>query len=1255
MSEQRNNAHDCPRLIEVALPIREISAESVRDKSLRHGHISTLHLWWARRPLAASRAVVFASLVPDPDDPRCPAYFRAAVERHLKTHVPAELKHYYRGRQVHRDEDPYRPYAGMPDTLRNRLLTFIAKWSPESLAFEAGKAKKEPEPKYLLDDRSLVKWETSDPANAQGREVLRIARELVKVAHVGQASSLSASSCFVPFDPESPIGRHARHLPHWRQEGVTYFVTFRLADSMPQEKLSAWHSERETWLSENPEPHTTEQRRAYHERFTDKFHQWLDAGDGSCALQKPEVGRLVETALKHFDGQRYRLGDYVVMPNHVHVLLTPLGAHTLSDILHSWKSYTATQINRLLNKAGKFWQDESFDHIVRKPEHLQRYKEYIRANPAKAGLKSGFIVGCGSASISDSQDGRPTIIDSQDGCPTGCPTVLDPFAGGGAIPLEAGRLGCQAIANDYNPVAYLILRATCEFPQKYGKPGMRRSPIEDWRLPIFEQSEIDNRKSQIREVPNVLAHDVEQWARWILERAREKIGHLYPPGRDGRPVVGYLWARTAPCSNPSCRGEIPLLRSLLVCNKKDKQVALTMEVVVGQASSLQKKGNRQDACPPTIKFGIAEGAAIKKTDGTMQNRGNTLCPYCGQVTPVADLRTAGLEGRMGEQMVAVITEDKGGKRYRPVEEADLAAFRAAAAMEVERPSEPIEEGQWNIKTWLYGMKTWGSLFNPRQLVAMQTFVGCLLEALERMKAVEQAPSLHKNSLDGCPPTIADEEYRKAVGVYLGLWLSRIAQRSSNVGLWDTTRETLQHPFGRQAIPMTWDYPEANPFSESTGGAVGGLDWMTRVILHESTGGRPAAVTRGDGAALSLDTASCDVVVTDPPYFDAIAYGDLSDYFYVWLKRGLAGVIPEALVTPLTPKVDEATALKHRHAGDGGKADAHFKSKLAAVLAETHRVMKPDGVISIMFAHQSTKAWTALVTAIFEAGLTVDATWPIDTELTTALKASMSALSSSVTVICRPRVVGSAAAFRQVRKEIEQVVQESVKRFWSYGFRGADLIVACYGPAVGVFGKYERVEKADGTPVGIPELLDLAKQAARDAIAGEFRGDNLSTLYYVWANLYGAAEQAWDDARLVVQIGGNEDNAMEVARGHGIFVVDGARCRLALLADREKIVGGQPSRLRVSEAGKMPALPLIDALHRSMLLWKAEKRQDLVSYLTERGLLEDGPFWKLAQALFEVLPRDLEDWKLVGALLGERQTLRAEGKREAFKDAQKTLF
>jgi adenine-specific DNA methylase len=981
----RNDVHrSCPRLIEVALPIREISAESVRDKSLRHGHISTLHLWWARRPLAASRAVVFASLVPDPDDSRCLSVFRETVERLLKTQVPSELKYYRRGRQIHRDEDPYRPYEGMPDTLRNRLLMFIAKWSPEALAFERGKSGKEPKPDQLLDDRSLVKWETSDPENPQGREVLRIARELVKVAHGGRL-----------------------------------------------------------------------------------------------------------------------------------------------------------------------------------------------------------------------------------------PTVLDPFAGGGAIPLEAGRLGCQAIANDYNPVAYLILRATCEFPQKYGKPGKRKVVIEEFGKPVEREVE----------VPNVLVHDVETWAKWILERARQKIGHLYPPGKDGRPVVGYLWARTAPCANPACRAEMPLLKSLIVCDKKDKKVALTMDV---------------DRDRQTVRFGIAGGKEIRRTEGTMLAKGNVRCPFCEQVTPVAAVRAAGCEGRMGERMVAVIVEGRDGKDYRPIEETDLAAFRAAAAIEVERPGELIlpeinaedaddVANSTGIRVHLYGLKTWGSLFNQRQLVAMQTFVGCLHEALEAIRR-----------------GIADEDYRRAVAVYLGLWLDRIAQHSNAFCRWNSGAEKVQHIYGRQAIPMIWDYIEIPPFA-TIAGCPSNFILITADVIRREAGNAqiiPATVTCCDAASVQLRVSFATSVVTDPPYFDAIAYGDLSDFFYIWLKRGLEPLHLQEFTTPLVPKSDEATSLKHRHGGDTGRATEHCISKLAEAFARCRRICSADGLVSVMFAHQSTRAWSALIESLFKAGLNVTATYPIDTEKETRLVAFNSAsLASSITVTCRERTVGSAAAFKQVRREIEQVVREAVQRFWAYGFRGADLIVACYGPAVGVFGKYERVEKADGTPVGIPELLELARQAARDAIAGEFRGDNLSTLYYVWASLYGTAEQAWDDARLVVQVGGDAEDAMEVARHHGIFVVDGATCRLAVLADRESRKG----------LGADQNPPLIDALHRSMLLWRQEKRADLIQYISDRDLLEDGPLWKLAQALFEVLPRDLEDWKLVNALLGERQTLRAEAKRAAATDREPTLF
>jgi len=962
-----------PRLIEVALPIREISAESVRDKSLRHGHISTLHLWWARRPLSASRAIVFASFVPDPDHPDCPADFRDAVWKYLRDEVPAELKAYRRGK-LRVNSDPYKPYDDIPDTARNRLLTFIAKWSPEWLEFEKGKVTKQPKPAEMLDDRSLVKWETSDPENEQGRMVLDIARNLIRIANRGET-----------------------------------------------------------------------------------------------------------------------------------------------------------------------------------------------------------------------------------------PTLLDPFSGGGAIPLEATRLGFQAFANDYNPVAYLILRATTEFPQKFGKPGKR----------VVEREEYGQVKHEEIEVDNVLVHDVEYWAKWILERARLQIGNLYPSGKDGIPVVGYLWARTAPCSNPSCRAEIPLLRSLFVCNKEDKRVALTMKY----------KGKE-------IVFGISKGKDIKETAGTMieKGRGSVRCPICQQTTPIEDLRVAGIDGKIGERMVAVITDAPHGKDYRAVESNDSDAFEKAKqlAESVERPAEAMPHFR-NINLDLYGLMNWGDIFNPRQLLAMQTFSSCLHDALVELEKHE-----------------VNNDYRQAIVVNLGLWINRIAMRGSSVGIWHTSRETLEHPFGRQAIPMVWDYPEANPFNEATGGAIGQLGWMLRVIQHESSKGDiqfiPARVIRGDGSSVPLAENTMDVVVTDPPYFDAIAYADLSDFFYVWLKRGLGDVLPEAFTTPLTPKAEEVTALKHRHNNNDDEAKKHFTTKLAACFAEAKRVCKNDGVLAVMFAHQSTEAWTALINALFESGLTITATYPIDTEMITALKSNFSALASSITVVCRPREVSAAASFRDVRREIEQSVAESVHRFWGYGFRGADLIVACYGPAVGVFGRHSRVERADGTPVTVPELLDLARESALKAIAGEFTGDPLSRLYFIWANLYGISEQSWDDVRLVVQIGGESEDAMEVARGRGLFVVDGSSCRLALLNDR----------FSRKHLGDESDTPLIDQLHHAMQLWKEEKRGDLVNYLRENDLLDHVPYWKLAQALFEVLPRDEEDWKLISSLLGERETLRLEAKRSE-QPKQQSMF
>ncbi len=610
------SAEYCPRLIEVALPIREISAESVRDKNIDHGHISRLHIWWARRPLAASRAVVFASLVPDPDDPRCAAAFREAVERYLQTNVPSDLRCRQKGREILYD-DPYRPYEGIEDTLRNRLLTFIAKWSPEFLDFQAGLAEKKPPARQLLDDRSLVKWETGDPESSQGREVLRIARELVHVAH----------------------------------------------------------------------------------------------------------------------------GE------------------------------------------------------------------------------------------------RP-------------PVVLDPFAGGGAIPLEARRLGSKAIANDYNPVAHLILRATCDYPQTYGLPGSRLVDTEESRRVVRREKDVDN----------TLVHDLRTWGAWILERARERVGNLYRPGADGRPVLAYLWARTVPCSNPSCRGEIPLLRSLNLCTR-GRRIALSIEV---------------DRSAKTVSFGIAYGSAIKSTEGTKRQRGPAICPFCGEPTSEAEMRRAGVEGRMGQRMIAAVLDTAGRKGYRAIGAEDIQIFEEACNIPVDVPGEyivpevngpqasPNSGSHRSINLELYGLTRWGQLFNRRQLVVMDEFVRCLHEAWSEMQE-----------------SVSDGQYLEALITYLALWIDRVAAFGNSVCRWRHGKECVITPFSGQSIPMMWDYAEINPLASSSSSAVNQLERMVEVLMRETgrmyCGIRPETLL-GSAARLTVTSSTCDIIVTDPPYGNSIAYADLSDFF-----------------------------------------------------------------------------------------------------------------------------------------------------------------------------------------------------------------------------------------------------------------------------------------------------------------------------------------------------------------------------------------
>src|SRR5579885_1982149 len=408
-------------------------------------------------------------------------------------------------------------------------------------------------------------------------------------------------------------------------------------------------------------------------------------------------------------------------------------------------------------------------------------------------------------------------------------------------------------------------------------------------------------------------------------------------GREKRSNTCIRRAMTAPPSNPSCQGQIPLLRSLVLCSKGTK-AALTMNV---------------DKARKEVSFGVAKGKAIKQTAGTKRQRGPAICPYCDQPTSTEGLRQAGCEGRMGHRMVAVVTMNKGGKDYRPVEEVDLRALEELEQLEVEKPAEPIAPEISADVIWvhLYGITDWGSLFNKRQLLALQTFVRALHEALEVMA--------HE---------VPDEEYRRALALYLALWLDRVAVFANTSCRWEAGRQIVKTPFSGQVIPLMWDYPEVNPLADSSGSASTQLRYMLNVIEHERLANgstlKEPQILLGNAASLPLESGTAACVVTDPPYDDAISYGDLSDFFYVWLKRSIGSQFPEVFSTPLTPKADEATSLRHRHEGSQERARAHYRRLLKESFSEVLRLAREPKLVTVMFAHQSTDAWTALLSALF---------------------------------------------------------------------------------------------------------------------------------------------------------------------------------------------------------------------------------------------------------------------------------------------------
>ena len=508
----------------------------------------------------------------------------------------------------------------------------------------------------------------------------------------------------------------------------------------------------------------------------------------------------------------------------------------------------------------------------------------------------------------------------------------------------------------------------------------------------------------------------------------------------------------------------------------------------------------------------------------------------------------------------------------------------------------------------WGVECWGDMFTERQLLLMNTLVSKV--------------NIISNELDNY-----HIDYKNAIVTYLAIFVDRIAASNTSFGRWATNRETLQSPFSRQAIPFMFDFPESNPFSSSTGSALNQQEWILRYVESESdfpfiTNLKNA--TSGDESQFL--NKEIDVVVTDPPYYDAIAYADLSDFFYVWLKKMLIDVYPLNFSVPQTPKTEECTALKHHHQDDMEIAKKHFESKLLQIFSAIENQTKD--LVSIMFAHQSTEAWTTLCNSILDSRMNITGSWAIDTEMGARMIAiDTAALQSSVTVSARPFIKIKYGDYKIVKAAVEKNVALKVDELYQLGFRGADLLTACFGQAVSEFGKYENVEKADGSSVKVSELLEMARESAFNALLKGFDGDDFTKFYIGWLQLYGFTTNEHNAALRIVQIG-LSISIQDLYREH-ILILNHSQSTLASFEERNNL-----SR----NLGERDTSFLIDRVHKSMHLFKGPSRNSLLEYISKYANIPESSFWRVVTSLCEVLPNETDDFKQAIGLLTNKDSL-----------------
>ncbi|UKO89782.1 DUF1156 domain-containing protein [Rhodococcus erythropolis] len=680
------------------------------------------------------------------------------------------------------------------------------------------------------------------------------------------------------------------------------------------------------------------------------------------------------------------------------------------------------------------------------------------------------------------------ILASTGGTP---PPVLDPFAGGGSIPLEAQRLGLESHASDLNPVAVLINKALIEIPPKFAD-----------RAPVFPGSA----ESQINNWPRAtgLAEDVRCYGRWMRDEAENRIGHLYPkaklPNGSEAPVVAWIWARTATCPNPACGITMPLVRSWWVGQKKGREAYAIPSVVNGEVSF-------------TIGHDT-KTAPTKENDGTVGRTG-AKCVGCGSAVDLKYIREEGRAGRMGAQLMATVVAGQRTRIYlEPTAEHELAA---QVRQPTDAPDGEIATNPRWFSTPAFGMTDFADLFTPRQLTALTTFSDLVSEARSRVLADALTSGMEEGTRLEVGGTGA-AAYADAVATYLTFILTRSADNSSSIVTWHNKNEQIRSTFSRQAIPMSWDFLEPN----LVGAAIGSWAAHAKLVVD----GIPTLPAQGSGTTSQEGAQGRSfanyLLSTDPPYYDNIGYSDLSDYFYVWLRRTLGTVHPDLLSTMLVPKSEELVANPYRH---DGKAGAHkfFEDGFREVFRRARESALPDFPVTVYYAFkqqestsngEASTGWETLLEGMIRSGWAITATWPIRSELSNRMISSgTNALASSIVLALRPRLDAAPTTDRRgFINALKEELPDKLKELQQGAIAPVDLPQAAIGPGMAVFSRYSGVLTDDGSKMTVRAALSRINEIL-DEVLAEQEGDfDVDTRFAIaWFRQHGFDAGTFGDA------------------------------------------------------------------------------------------------------------------------------------------------